>query len=451
MRSHTGASRWLPQGPGHAALLAFCIALPAGLLAYALKISGNGLYDGHFNLAESLVHGLGYRFGADEPLALHRPPVYPLLLTPVAVLPASVQRYGLVLLQSALVAVASAQTFVIGRRWFGPTIAGWAALLPLSNPWLLVSLKTTKTGFPEMCLYLALCGWFLEWTLGPERKSPSWLQALTFGAVGGLLTLTHASKLLTVLALIALLVVTLALRGNWRAAAAMPLAVVTMAVVIAPWTYRNYVVSGRFIPVATNGGYAYFAGNAHWGITGPLGLDGPLEEWQVFSLNHAGVVAQPHEVGRFWGLYSSELNETLDRRMSEHMRQHPVDLLKKVAFNGLEFYFPVVHPLYAKAHGDDPASWSAVGKRSIASGAASIYNAALIAAALVGLSVGAKGGDGRAALWICVLIAAFIAPYLPFLVKAGSAGYVLPTMPLLALLAARCRAFWPMPEPQAEV
>lgn len=431
----------LPRGPLHAAVLAICAAVPGSIVASRLGLGSTGLYDGHIELASSLVHGLGYRFSAEEPLVLHRPPLYPLLITPIAALPESAWRMGLTVLHSLLVAMASAQTFSIGRRWFGPTIAAWGVLIFLCDPWMFSVLRTTRTGFPELCLYLAVCAWFLEWAVNRDSP-PTWRQASLFGVVGGLLTLTHASKLLTMAMLIATLVIVLALRRNWRAIGALAMAVLAMAAVIAPWTYRNYVVSGRFVPVATNAGFAYFAGNARWGITGPLSYESSPEDrkWQALALENAGVEAKPEDVGRFWGVYSPDLNEELDRRMKEHAIEHPRGFLRKAGWNALAAYFPVAHTIYVNQRvegkqisaGFNSISWS------VAAGA-------LWIAALAGLARGSVAGDPRAAWWMLPLIVAFVVPYLPFVVATGPCGYVLPTIPLLALLAARCRAYWPMP------
>lgn len=434
---------WWPRGPFHAAVIGFCVSIVAGVLTAWLGVGISFFVDGHIELADSLVHGLGYRFSAHEPRVLHRPPLYPLLITVVAALPNAGWRAGLTVLHSLLVAAASAQTFLIGRRWFGATIAGWGVMVFVCNPWMASVLRTTRTSFLEIPLYLALCAWFLEWA-ARDAERPTWQRAALFGAVGGLLTLTHASKLLTALLLIGVLVAVFLARRQWRASVTMAFAVLAMALVIAPWTYRNYVVSGRFVPVATNAGFAYFAGNARWGINGPLASQRTREDesWQRLALVNAGVTARPDDVGRFWGVYSPDLNELLDRRMKAHIVGRPVDFLRKLACNGVAAYLPVAHHIYAHAHAGNE-------KVTRASFNDMTWSAAMVVlwvAALAGLARGSAAGDQRAAWWMLALVGAFVVAYLPFLVLSGPCGYVLPTLPLLALLAARCRAYWPMPE-----
>jgi len=49
--------------------------------------------------------------------------------------------------------------------------------------------------------------------------------------------------------------------GPWRALVRVAGVSVVMALVIAPWTIRNYRVLGAFVPVSTNGGYTLYAAN----------------------------------------------------------------------------------------------------------------------------------------------------------------------------------------------
>lgn len=436
-----------PRAPVQAARTALCVALGGGVACLALGIGDEGFQDGYMELAASIGRGEGFRFGPSEPIVLHRPPVYPLLLTPAAALPEALQRPALILLHGALIALAAAQTFALGRRWFGPRVAGWGVLLSITSPWLLATTKTTATSYVEVVLYLALAAWFVEWMLTADKQTPSLRQGAAAGLVSGLLTLTHASKLLTAGCLLVLVAANGLRRGALRPALSVGFALFVMAVTIAPWTYRNWLVSDRFVPVATNAGYSYFAGNAHWGVTAPM--QGPQETWEAAALRHGGVEARPEDVGRFWGLHSAELNESLDRRMSEHVRENPGAFAKKLACNAAEYYFPIVHPIYAKLHGNSQAPWKQVllSSKSIDWGLVSLYHLALLSAAALGLSLGSQAGDRRAAWLLVVVIAAYAFPYFPFLVKAGFARYAMPTLPFLSLLAARCCVLWPAKEP----
>lgn len=425
---------------------AVCVTLTAGFLvgfaALALGVGNEAFEDGYIELAGSLVGGHGYRFSASEPLVLHRPPVYPLLLVPIGALSEPAQRPALIVLHSLLLAVAGGLTYSLASRWFGPLVAGWATLIPLSHPWLMVTMKTTASSYIEIVLYLLLVGWVLSWLLDPRPEGPTLGQGAAFGAVGALLALTHGSKLLTLALILGGLAATALLRRNPRLLSVVVVAGMTAVVVIAPWTYRNWLVTGKFIPIATNAGYAYFAGNAHWGITAPM--QGTKEKWQAAALRHAEVAAAPEDVGRYWGLYNVTLNEQLDAKMRAHIRANPGPFAKKMALNAVEYYFPVVHPLYAKLHGDWSVGWQGVimNSKTIDWASISVYHALLGAAVIVGLRMPGTSVERRAAQLITLLIVMYAVPYFPFLVKAGFSRYVAVTIPLLGIVAARSRALW---------
>lgn len=94
------------------------------------------------------------------------------------------------------------------------------------------------------------------------RPGAPWWALLATGVLAGLATLVKTQMLLLAPVLIGLL----SLRG-WRwpairsAVARGILATLVMAATIAPWTWRNHVVMGAFIPVSTNGGMSLLAGN----------------------------------------------------------------------------------------------------------------------------------------------------------------------------------------------
>jgi 4-amino-4-deoxy-L-arabinose transferase-like glycosyltransferase len=93
----------------------------------------------------------------------------------------------------------------------------------------------------------------------PRRQAPpvAWLvPGLLFGA----LTLVRP-EYLAVVVLLAVVVFARKARSNWRhslAQAAILLA--GAAIVVVPWTIRNAIALGRFVPVSTGGGQVLFAG-----------------------------------------------------------------------------------------------------------------------------------------------------------------------------------------------
>jgi hypothetical protein len=54
---------------------------------------------------------------------------------------------------------------------------------------------------------------------------------------------------------------TQAARARWATVRGLLISVVVVILMIAPWTVRNYLAFGRFVPLNTNAGYAFFWGN----------------------------------------------------------------------------------------------------------------------------------------------------------------------------------------------
>ena len=94
-----------------------------------------------------------------------------------------------------------------------------------------------------------------------RRDRPGWRRAMVAGVVFGLATLTRAVGLFFLpLAVLALMVERGGKRTS-RGAVSTALAFGLAAVLtIAPWTIRNAIIYGRFIPVDTNGGISFWYG-----------------------------------------------------------------------------------------------------------------------------------------------------------------------------------------------
>lgn len=433
--------RWgWPDTPARAFATATLVTLVAGMAVWITGVGNSRFDDGYIQLAENLVRGYGYCFTPGDSPVLHRPPVYPLLLVPVASAPEVFRRPLLVILQSVLVGATAAGMAAIGRRWFDARVAAWSVLILLTDIWLLATVKTTVATFLEIALYVALAWaiapWFARSSVDEEQRP--WRTAVVIGLLGGILSLTHGSKILSVALILGLAgLVSLGRRDVGRVVA-VALAGFVMAAVITPWTLRNWYVSGEFIPISTNAGHLYFAGNAHWGLTAPM--QRKEEPWQQAALRHAGVKTPMGDVERFWGLRDPDLAREVDRRMSVHLREHPGAFAAKLLLNACEFYFPTAHPLYVKLHGDQPLSWRQVfaTSKSLDWTLISLYHLLLLCLVAWGFRLPPSTKDETRVAWLlAAMVAAFALPYLPFLVRAGFARYASATVPLLAILAAR--------------
>ncbi len=250
-----------------AALLVFLATL--GVLGFSVTSRRQlgpigGMTDEWHPLAANLaVHGV---LGMDREPWILRPPGYPafvaLLLKasgppPVSTWAWRAQARPLVYAAHAVVMAAAATLlFVWLASWLRPELALAAAILfglsPFTVAWVGMLHYTALHLLGLVAAMWALQRAFLE----PERGR---FMLLT-GALVGLVTLVRPVTLvLPAFAFVALLV---RARGSWRPALrATALLALGMAIVILPWTARNYAVSGRFVPVNLQ------AGVVAWGAT----------------------------------------------------------------------------------------------------------------------------------------------------------------------------------------
>jgi hypothetical protein len=248
-----------------AALLVFLATL--GVLGFSVTSRRQlgpigGMTDEWHPLAANLaVHGV---LGMDQEPWILRPPGYPafvaLLLKasgppPVSTWAWRAQARPLVYAAHAVVMAAAATLlFVWLSGWLRPQLALGAAILfglsPLAVAWVGMLHYTTVHLLGLVAAMWALQRAFLE----PERVR---LMLLT-GALVGLVTLVRPVTLvLPAFAFVALIVRS---RGSWRPALrSTALLTLGMAVVILPWTARNYAVSGRLVPVNLQAGVVAWA------------------------------------------------------------------------------------------------------------------------------------------------------------------------------------------------
>jgi hypothetical protein len=151
-------------------------------------------------------------------------------------------------------ALVFALTATLGAALFRDRMVGRAAVLLLTlypNQIGYVPLMSTEIFYEALLL---LC----VWLLAREQLAP----VLVSGVLFGVATLTKTQSLL--LPGFLLLGVFLAAPSRRSLARLTGLACavyITTILVVAPWTYRNYMVLGAFIPVSTNGGFTLLTGN----------------------------------------------------------------------------------------------------------------------------------------------------------------------------------------------
>jgi len=396
------------------------------------KHFGHG-HDGYIQLAENLGQGNGYVFEEAGPSVFHRPPLYPFLLVPITFLPDFLQRPALILMQSVMVGCIGGLIFQIAKRLFNLSIAGVAVVIFLLNPWVYWNAKNPMTVIPQGLLYTllaVLAGSELLAILGrysaPAGKMKLWSKRLAMGIVAAALALTHGAMLAVNIVLLFMLLIAGIVRRNYQATKTSIIAGVIMVTLIAPWTYRNWVMFHRFIPIAGGSGLAYFNGNVHWeGITQEPQRNG--EGYINASLRVAGIEGTEATHTHWKGLKDIELEDRVNEKMMEDLRTHPGAFMKKILLNAVEYYFPMFTYPYL-----------AVKYFKAENLAITIFHSILWGLALMGIWRGRK----EEMLWpptglVFIAIVVYAIWFFPFAIFIGHSLYTFGTIPFLSILAAR--------------
>jgi len=275
MPETTGAGAATPSGERERARRWLAVALAAGL---ALRLGfGLGYWveqpltldeQEYLLLANNVARGRGFSYespasGVVEGRHVGRAPLYPLLLAGV----------GLAWPGSAIVAdrlpdavpaevkvtqalIGCAIVWLIAwwaRRVAGPRAGVVAALVAACYPPLVVigAYALSESAYAALALLGAL---LLDRAFAAPKPRASSGLGLAGGAVVGLAALTRPA-ILPFLGLVVLWL--LVRRRGWLAVAA----IAGAALVVAPWTARNYAVHARFVLVASEGGVTFWTGN----------------------------------------------------------------------------------------------------------------------------------------------------------------------------------------------
>jgi hypothetical protein len=400
---------------------------------------GGDAYDGYLQLAQNLVRGNGYVFEPGGAKVFHRPPLYPLLLIPAGLLSETAARCYVVALNSVLLAIGGTILRLIGREIFTERIGAVAWLIFCFNPFILWACKMAMAPICQTTAYLLVI-WTIWRFFLKIRNGESISRRFGFFCALGLLAavMCHGTMLTSSL----LFLSTLAYYALKKSAVQAFRAVLGMffivTVSVLPWSWRNYKVTGQFMPVAGNAGLAYFAGNSHWGIGGPACAPG--EDRRRATLRHAGFIVNHHtELLHFYGFREPEKERLANERAKKDILTHPLDFLKKLGLNAIEYYLPVIYFLFPPPGTYASQVSLAVALRTEANidiVPLSIYYFGLLMMSAAGFIYLRKRRAMRFQL-ICLtaMWAIFAVPYFPFLTYVGHGLYTFGSVPALALFA----------------
>jgi 4-amino-4-deoxy-L-arabinose transferase-like glycosyltransferase len=207
-------------------------------------------YYGH--LAMNISRGAGFRFFAGASPVLWRGPAYPYFLAGIYRL-ARESQAAVVGAQLLLDAASCAIVFVLARHFLSRrrafVCAGLYCLYPFSAYYIARLMPETLFTL----LVLLSVGVWLQ-----AQRRPQASRCALMGILLGVLALCRPAMVVFPVVVAVHLWIKWDSRSSWRHLA---LLLACTVLSIAPWTYRNYAITGRFIPITTGSGWNLWVGN----------------------------------------------------------------------------------------------------------------------------------------------------------------------------------------------
>lgn len=411
------------------------------LLGVATDFAGPH-HDGYLQIANMLAQGEGFRFEPGGAAVMHRPPLYPTLLIPITYLPVALQKMLVIALNSILAGICCTFLYKLALRLYEKPAVGWLAIaLYLISPWLWRLITLPHTALLQSTLYLAVvyCMVIMVFGRGNHRSLSQQAfhrHAIGFGALSGLLSLTHGIGFLIFAACaFALLIAALLPHpdelSKGKRLLSILLASLLGSALIAPWTLRNIDTFPITIPVTTGASFNYFMGDLYWGLG-----DHPIDKSKTQRDNAliAGGVDEPAEDAmQYWGVMDPAHEKILSENMKAHALANPGSVIQKSALALAENFFPAVHQVICHQRqmvSCERETWYTSAHRF----GISIYYGFIIFFALV--SVLKRRTTGVIALFLFSLGGLHIGPFLPLGQWAPHGIYALSAILLIMTLAA---------------
>jgi len=238
------------------AVLALCLFIrSAVVIALDQLVTVDREVDVYSTLAKNMAAGNGFVLERDGHPVVWRAPLYPALLAAIFTIAGDADFTPVLIVQLLLDAVAATLLYMLCIAIFDRRTGIIAAIIFAAYP---ISAYYTLRLLPESTFTMMLTAMTVALSLSIRERIPAWF-AFT-GIIGGLAILVKPVALPVILFVACVLIFVLRVEvvRRFQLSAIMLIAV---AVIVGPWTVRNYQKTGMLVPVATGGGYALWYGN----------------------------------------------------------------------------------------------------------------------------------------------------------------------------------------------
>lgn len=228
-------------------------------------------------------------------------------------------------LQALIGSVTVLLTWAVGRRLFDARVGLAAAALVALNPFVW---QFEVRLFVESIVTPLTLAFFLVVLERPATAR----RALGVGVLVGVIILFRPAALY----LLPAVAIAWVIATGWRRGTVLTAVTLTLAVVVvAPWTVRNYDVSGSFVPLSVQDAALYGVFN------GTSANDPELPyAWRAASERDRDLLPPRRPIA------DARLREILRERAFEYIREHPASVPKAFFWNGLSRFWDVRRPAH---------------------------------------------------------------------------------------------------------
>lgn len=212
--------------------------------------------DIYSKLASNISQGNGFVAESGGDPIMHRAPLYPAFLAIIhSLFDEQSRTLAIIVAQAILDSLTAALLWWIGCQLFGSTVGLFAAWLFAAYP---LSAYYTLRLMPEPLFTFFLIAFVAG--LVQAMRSETIASYGLCGALAGIATLVKPITI-ALAPFVAILLLVRQRRSVRHVLPRLAVMVCMSVLVIAPWTARNFAVSGAFVPVSTGGGAALWVGN----------------------------------------------------------------------------------------------------------------------------------------------------------------------------------------------